>query len=327
MKQKLKNIILFIKHYLLLFYNIYFNSITKAQHKNYKSIPIIIISFNQYFYLKQLVDFLIKNEYTNIVIVDNDSSYPPLLKYFEEIANKVTLHRLKTNEGHMVFWKNKEIFDRYSKGYYVVTDSDIVPISNCPHDFLRYFKSVLDAKPYVSKVGFSLKIDDLPENNFNKQKIIDWEVKFWDLKDKNDNYIAPIDTTFALYKPNSYHVADNKFYKAIRTKYPYMVDLVKKSSLMIIPRVKNLNSGSLFLGLTFDIPMIIPKIGNLSEIVELFKLPFLDLDTMKFDFRDLVSNSKQIYNSEEYQKNKQLFHPKKIAQEYDAFFDLLLSKQ
>lgn len=110
-------------------------------------------------------------------------------------------------------------------------------------------------------------------------------------------------------------------------EYPYMVDLVKKSSLMIIPRVKNLNSGSVFLGLTFDIPMIIPKIGNLSEIVELFKLPFLDLDTMKFDFRDLVSNSKQIYNSEEYQKNKQLFHPKKIAQEYDAFFDLLLSKQ
>lgn len=108
--------------------------------------------------------------------------------------------------------------------------------------------------------------------------------------------------------------------------YPYMVDLVKKSSLMIIPRVKNLNSGSLFLGLTFDIPMIIPKIGNLSEIVELFRLPFLDLDTMKFDFRDLVSNSKQIYNSEEYQKNKQLFHPKKIAQEYDTFFNYLTSK-
>mgnify|MGYP006360702291 FL=1 len=115
MKQKLKNIILFIKHYLLLFYNIYFNSITKAQHKNYKSIPIIIISFNQYFYLKQLVDFLIKNEYTNIVIVDNDSSYPPLLKYFEEIKKEVAIHRLKTNEGHMVFWKNKEIFEKYSK--------------------------------------------------------------------------------------------------------------------------------------------------------------------------------------------------------------------
>lgn len=82
MKQRLKRIFLFIKHYLLLFYNTYFNSITKAQNKNYKNIPIIIISFNQYFYLKQLVDFLIQNKYTNIVIVDNNSSYPPLLKYF-----------------------------------------------------------------------------------------------------------------------------------------------------------------------------------------------------------------------------------------------------
>jgi hypothetical protein len=222
MKQKLKRIFLFIKHYLLLFYYTYFNSITKAQHKNYKSIPIIIISFNQYFYLKQLVEFLIQNEYTNIVIVDNNSSYPPLLKYFEEIKKEVAIHRLKTNEGHMVFWKNKEIFEKYSKGYYVITDSDIVPVSNCPHDFLSYFKSVLDAKPFISKVGFSLKIDDIPEANFNKQKIVDWESRFWTVKDKNDNYIAPIDTTFAIYKPNSYHVAEDKFYKAIRAKYPYM---------------------------------------------------------------------------------------------------------
>jgi hypothetical protein len=68
----------------------------------------------------------------------------------------------------MVFWKNKEIFNTYSKGYYVVTDSDIVPNKNCPSDFLLHFKTILDKHYSLSKVGFSLKIDDIPNSNSNK---------------------------------------------------------------------------------------------------------------------------------------------------------------
>jgi hypothetical protein len=220
-KNILKTMILYIKHYIQIFYYNNFNKITKAQKKDFKQIPIIIISFNQYNYLKLLIDFLLKNNYSNIIIIDNNSSYLPLLNYFEEIKNMVTIHKLKVNEGHMVFWKNKEIFNTYSKGYYVITDSDIVPNKNCPSDFLLHFKTILEQHYNLSKVGFSLKIDDIPNSNTNKQKIIDWESKFWEVKDENQNYIAPIDTTFALYKPNSFHIANAKFYKAIRVKFPY----------------------------------------------------------------------------------------------------------
>ena len=221
LKHKLKGILSFLKHFANLFYYQHFNSLTKLQTKNFKQIPIIIISFNQYFYLKKLIDFLVKNEYSNIIIIDNNSSFEPLLNYFEEIKSIVTIHRLEKNEGHMVFWKNEAIFNKYSKGYYVVTDADIVPTEDCPSDFLLYFKNILDKSHDISKVGFSLKINDIPDSNVNKQKIINWETKFWSTKDDNQNFIAQIDTTFAIYRPKSSHIADDNFYKAIRVKKPY----------------------------------------------------------------------------------------------------------
>ncbi len=190
------------------------------QRINYKSIPIIIISFNQLFYLKQLVTFLKKHKYTKIVIIDNNSTYKPLLEYFETLSTDVKIHKLKENFGHLVFWKNKKIFNKYSKGYYMVTDADIVPDPDCPPDFVRYLKKVLERNQKITKVGFSLKIDDIPDTNPNKQKVINWESKFWENQNKEGNYLADIDTTFALYRPG-YYYKQKGFYAAIRTRWPY----------------------------------------------------------------------------------------------------------
>lgn len=188
---------------------------------NYKSIPIIIISFNQLNYLKQLITFLKKHNYSNIVIIDNNSTYKPLLDYFDEIESSVTLHRLNENLGHLVFWKKKELFDKYSKGYYVITDADIVPIENCPEDFVLYFKKLLNKNFQVTKVGFSLKIDDIPDTNINKQKVIDWESRFWNNQNKDGDFISEIDTTFALYRPR-YLYEGSGFFNAVRTALPYV---------------------------------------------------------------------------------------------------------
>lgn len=202
------------------FYFQYFTKTGFLQNWNYKNIPIIIISFNQLFYLKQLIDFLKKHKFNNIIIIDNNSTYQPLLDYFGTIESYVTIHRLNENLGHLVFWKNKELYEKYSKGYYVVSDPDIIPIEECPEDFLLHFKRILDKNDNITKVGFSLKIDDIPESNPNKQKVIDWEKQFWQVKTKEGNYSAGIDTTFALYK-FKYQYKEQFFYRAIRTEKPY----------------------------------------------------------------------------------------------------------
>ena len=221
-KRKVINKIKYVLFWIKTYYNNYFNTFIREQNKDPKKIPIIIISFNQLFYLKQLISFLKKNNYSNIVIIDNNSTYPPLLSYFNTIESSVTLHRLNENYGHLVLWKNRELFDTYSKGYYVVTDADIVPAENCPDDFLIHFKRLLDRNNTITKVGFSLKIDDLPDTNPNKQKVIKWESKFWKNIDIDGNYQAPIDTSFALYRPGIIDYNSKVFYNAIRVNAPYI---------------------------------------------------------------------------------------------------------
>ena len=57
-------------------------------------------------------------------------------------------------------------------------------------------------KPFALKVGPSLSIDDIPDHIANKAEVIRDEQKFWEQRD-GDKYRAPIDTTFALYRPLS----------------------------------------------------------------------------------------------------------------------------
>lgn len=221
LRAKLKQKIKWIKFEYASLHNNNFNKTVIAQNKNIKSIPIIIISFNQLLYLKKLIHFLIEHNYDNIVIIDNNSTYEPLLEYFSEIESSVRIHRLKQNYGHLVFWEVKGLYEMYSKGYYVITDADINPIPECPDDFLLYFKKILDKNLEITKVGFSLKIDDIPYTNIHKEKIVKWENRFWDERERDGNFIADIDTTFALYRPH-YTYSISNFYKAYRAKTPYL---------------------------------------------------------------------------------------------------------
>jgi glycosyl transferase family 2 len=202
-------------------FNNTFNSTLRNQLRNPKSIPIIIISFNQLFYLKKLVDFLLLNKHQNIIIIDNNSTYSPLLSYFNEIEknNNVTIYRLKENFGHLIFWENEELFHKYSKGFHIVTDADIVPHEKTPGDYLSVFLKLLNTNKDITKVGFSLYLDDIPDYNPNKKNIINWENQFW--KNKiNKHYLSSIDTTFAMYRPN-YKRNNHNFLSGIRTNKPY----------------------------------------------------------------------------------------------------------
>jgi hypothetical protein len=133
-------------------------------------------------------------------------------------------------------------------------------------------------------------------------------------------YISEKTICFPLKKEQYFF--DNRF-----LEYGYMADLVRNSSLMIIPRIKNLNSGNLFLGLTFNKPMVIPKIGNLTEVAEYFNLPTLDLEKENYNqVLTRVTDEKvnEIFESKQYLIKKAQFHPKQISQEYEQFFISLI---
>lgn len=203
------------------------NKIVRSQLRNTKSIPIIIINFNQLLFLKNLIDDLTVRKHENIVVIDNNSNYPPLLKFYEIIEKEpnITIERMEKNYGHRVFFENEDLQQKYGQGYYIITDSDINFYKNMPVDFMRKLLKLLNKNHQkVTKIGLALNIDDIPDYYNQKKKVINWEGKFWRKPVMNNVYDAPIDTTFALYLPG-FPRKNNKngFYRALRVGGEYTV--------------------------------------------------------------------------------------------------------
>lgn len=162
------------------------------------NVPIIINNRNRLTFLKLLLDWLQKSGYNNIYILDNDSTYPPLLEFYKTTNHKVVY--LGENVGYKALWK-QDLFKQFETGYYVYTDSDVIPTEKCPTNLIEELYNVLKRHRAIEKAGVSLKISDLPDSFDQKEKVIEWETKHWEKEIEKDLYDAPVDTTFALYRP------------------------------------------------------------------------------------------------------------------------------
>ena len=180
----------------------------------YRDTPIFINCYNRLASLQKLVEFLEHAGCTNIILINNGSTYEPLLEYLAESPYWVA--KLDENRGPYVLWGSVLGDLGYADSAYVYTDSDVVPVEECPGDFLEVFHGVLDRYPDVPKVGFSLKIDDLPDHYDRKQDVLVWEAPYWQDEVAPGFYKAPIDTTFALYRPGAVGWG-----RGIRTAPPY----------------------------------------------------------------------------------------------------------
>lgn len=162
--------------------------------------PIIINNYNRLEYLVLQIEALRERGYENIYIIDNASTYEPLFEYYRN--EKLRVFYLDSNVGYLALWRTP-IGSLFTQNYYVYTDPDVIPVADCPADFMSLFFSLLEAASAIRKAGFGLKIDDLPEHNPLRDQIISHESQFWRRPVDAIIYAAPIDTTFALYRPRS----------------------------------------------------------------------------------------------------------------------------
>ena len=184
--------------------------------KQPKDIPVFIICRDRVDSLTTLVTWLERHGMTKIVLIDNDSVYPPLVEYFAKTPYQVL--RLFRNVGHTSPWKINIIRALVPKDFYIVTDPDVIPSEECPDDFLQYFLELHKKHFAHQKVGFGLRIDDLPDHYPPKSLVIDWEKQFWKTELSKEVYEAGVDTTFALYKPYTYFYI---IHPSLRTGTPY----------------------------------------------------------------------------------------------------------
>ena len=192
---------------------------TKTQFKDVSSIPVFIVCYNRVTDLAILVQKLEKLGLNKIVFIDNASTYPPLLEYYDKTSYQVL--KMGRNAGHTVPWSGDIVRILTPYEYYIVTDPDVIPTDECmaaPNPILHLFKLHKKYKNFI-KIGFGLKIDDLPDYYSLRDSVIEWESQFWKYKIEENVYEAPLDTTFALYKPATYSYTLSP---SIRTGDPYI---------------------------------------------------------------------------------------------------------
>lgn len=169
-------------------------------------------------YPKNMAEFL-SDHNVNVIMIDNNSTYQPLLDWYETCPYKV--YRLKENLGHKCLYKSG-ILNEYSDQHYILTDHDL-DISSIPSDFVEVLMKGIQS-PNAIKSGLSLEIDDLPDNTYAK-KAYDWEINYWKRPlDDNGFYIAEVDTTFALYDRQKEYTGfpeTDRFFQAVRAPRPY----------------------------------------------------------------------------------------------------------
>jgi hypothetical protein len=179
-------------------------------------VPVIVISRDRLDCLRQLVEWLERTpDIGPIHIVDNASSWPPLLDYLATSPHIV--HRLEVNLGHYAPWVIG-LVAAVADAPFVVTDPDVIPDAACPPDVIAHFRMILDRHPDIDKAGFGLRLDDLPDTFAHRDAVVRWESKFWRDEVEPGVFRADIDTTFALYRPGR----DHKTFNAVRTGAPYV---------------------------------------------------------------------------------------------------------
>jgi len=178
--------------------------------------PVLVTCRDRVSDLKNLICWFEKVGLERVYLLDNHSTYEPLLDFYEETWCQVL--KLGDNFGHIAAWKANIVQTICADEHFIVTDPDVIPVEECPDDAVDYFFDILNKENDITKAGFGLRIDDLPDSFRFKNEVIQYETRFWDKKHHPDYNRSPIDTTFALYKPNS--TPDISF--SIRTCYPYV---------------------------------------------------------------------------------------------------------
>ena len=201
---------------------------------NPSDIPVIINNFNRLDYVQLLIDWLLRAGTERIVILDNASTFPPLLQWYAKKKDKrIQVRRLGSNYGSQALWMQPD--KSLLTLPFVYTDPDVVPDDDCPKDLVTFllktweacsdkFRSSWDNKK-PQKIDPGLKVSDIPDCYALRERVLAWEKRHAG-PDKIQAehggvhlYDVAIDTTFALYVGYAHPFG----LSAVRTGDPYVI--------------------------------------------------------------------------------------------------------
>jgi len=190
---------------------------------DHRDVPILINSFNRLHPLRLLIEWLLRAGHRNLLVLDNASSFAPLLGYLARLERDGTARviRLGENLGHLAPWRPGLLATLGIDTEYVYTDPDIIPDAACPSDLVARLQTLLRDEPGLHKAGPGLRVDNVPASYRHRSHVMGWERQYWMRPAAPGVFLAPIDTTFALYRPGGTHGLDRP---AARLGWPFLAE-------------------------------------------------------------------------------------------------------
>ena len=173
-----------------------------------KHTPIVILNRDRLHPLVEQVEVLQKKGYTNIVIIDNQSTYQPLLDWYKISGVDVFVNDIVPNSNKaflQLVQAGHPKFLQIISSWYVFNDSDIIPEEQAPDNFIEDLINYA-IKYGKSKVGMSIRIDDIDLNYPLNKWVHGYESDYWTNGVLDGDvwlYPHPIDTTFAVHAPGA----------------------------------------------------------------------------------------------------------------------------
>jgi hypothetical protein len=147
-------------------------------------IPVIICSFNNVTYLRNMLVQLRFVGLRNLIVVDNASSSSDMQEYLCAIAATTKVVRLSENVGPRHIFLSEAAY-RWLPDLFCLTDPDLAFNPDLPGNFLEDLADLTE-RFKIGKAGFALDImdhgamrDESFEINGKSYRIWEWEEQFW----------------------------------------------------------------------------------------------------------------------------------------------------
>jgi hypothetical protein len=197
-------------------------------------IPIFVLSRDRVTSLRQVVQSYNRTLSSphEIIILDHQSTYPPMLEYLRELKSSgVRVHALKEEDWTIMLDESADFIQQYLDArpdveFYVFTDSDIALMRSSP-DILLFFAGLLRSCRKLKVIGPHLQISDIPKTYADHPTVIEKHSRFWNGVPNMATWngvgfqfgVHSIDTTFAMRR------RDQRFGRlqrpSVRTSAPY----------------------------------------------------------------------------------------------------------
>jgi hypothetical protein len=163
-----------------------------------KNYPIVLTNMNRLTTCKSMVESLFSlNGSSDITIIDNASTYPPLLDWYEEIKNDVKVIRHAGNHGPWVFF-NSNFWSTIDSEFYIYSDADLELNSAMPYNWQEIMKDYYDKYQGDRKISLALDLEDIPDHYEYIDQVKNHQSVCWYPTEEENVYKAITDMSFTM---------------------------------------------------------------------------------------------------------------------------------